>query len=269
MDNETLVSHIQQGDTYLLGALYQKNKRLVYQTCMRYVRGYHTIDDMAQEAYFPFLRAVYAYRKDTGYRFSTYLCNAISWYFIRQNKQRPPDREVCLLDAPVSADQPDGAHMVDMLADENAVQEGDILDAVAYGAVMPMVKQIFDTYSRPGEPPQPYYAVLEYHFCYGMTYKAIGERLNLSIERVRQLLGRALRILRNPKYRAIAEYREDIIGASYHMGSFGRFKETHTSSTEWAAIKRDSPHDRNGLAGYGNREGDYNFDAPRARGEVW
>lgn len=74
-----------------------------------------------------------------------------------------------------------------------------------------------------------------------MTYKAIGARLSLSPERVRQLLGKALRILRNPKYRAIAEFREDIISASYHMGSFGRFKVTHTSSTEWAAIKRDTP----------------------------
>ena len=62
MDNETMVSHIQQGDTYLLGALYQKNKRLVYQACMRYVRGYHTIDDMAQEAYFGALSASVAGR---------------------------------------------------------------------------------------------------------------------------------------------------------------------------------------------------------------
>lgn len=245
MDNESMVSRIQQGDSSLLGALYQKNRRLIYKTCMRYVRGYHTIDDMAQEAYFPFLRAVYAYRKDTGYLFSTYLCNAINWYFIRRHKQRPPDMEVCLLDAPISADQPDGDKRVDMLADDTAVQEGDILDAVAYSTIMPMVKQIFDTYNdtynRPGEPQQPYYLVLEYHFCYGMTYKAIGERLNLSIERVRQILGKALRILRNPKYKAIAEYREDVIQASYHMGGWNRYKDTHTSSTEWAVIKRDSP----------------------------
>ena len=241
MDNETMVSRIQQGDSSLLGTLYRNNRRLIYKTCMRYVRGYHTIDDMAQESYFPFLRAVYAYRKDTGYLFSTYLCNAISWYFIRKHKQRPPDMEVCLLDAPISADQPDGDKRVDMLADDTTVQEGDILDAVAYDAVMPEVKQIFDTYSRPGEPQQPYYAVLEYRFCYGMTYKAIGERLSLSVERVRQILGKALRILRNPKYRAIAEYREDVISASYRVGGWNRYKDTHTSSTEWAVIKRDSP----------------------------
>ena len=37
--------------------------------------------------------------------------------------------------------------------------------------------------------------------------------------------------------KAIKELKTDIIDATYHLGGFGIFESTHTSSVEWAVLQ--------------------------------
>lgn len=69
------------------------------------------------------------------------------------------------------------------------------------------------------------------------SLESLGSELHVSRERVRQIEVKALKKLRYPRILRELQKRYDIAIAGAYRGSVGRFKNTWTSSTEWAAIK--------------------------------
>lgn len=80
------------------------------------------------------------------------------------------------------------------------------------------------------------YEVICLRYRNNMTLQAIGDKLGITRERVRQIENKCLRKLRVPRIRRLLEDDFDLIESMAYRGSVSIFKNTWTSSTERAAL---------------------------------
>lgn len=231
MNVNQIIAAAKAGDVNAIAELYQQNRGLMYRYVHRYNDQY-PMDDLMQEAYFAMIKAVEAYDYDRGYTFTTYLINALRWYFTRYIKRDKNGLDYCILDAPISAQEADGATRAEMIEDESAAFEDDTLHRAAMANVLSLIKDALNT-----EKNQHYYDVLYWHYVEKISLVQIAEMLGCSFQNVQQMKDNAMRILRHPRHKALHSYRDDVIGASYHHNTLTEFRYTHTSSVEWAAEK--------------------------------
>lgn len=213
MTNEMLAEFIQQGgNDELIPILWNNVKVLVYTLSDRLYRAYSErfkqygieLWDIKQASYRAFLQAIQGYKAEKGYKFTSYLTYPIKNIVSKEllgNKD--------LLNSCISLDMPltDKDHsesdntLIDTVSDENAVP-------VEYKSEQESeneyIWQIVDTL------PQKLRDVIKARYLDNMTLKQIGERLNVSGERIRQLEHQALKQLReNKNIQLLAkEYRQ-------------------------------------------------------------
>lgn len=78
--------------------------------------------------------------------------------------------------------------------------------------------------------------VITSHYIKGETYTVIAENLGVTAERARQIKNKAFRKIREGNTK-LQEYSDSIFSRAYGRGGLFAFKNTGTSSTEWAALK--------------------------------
>lgn len=78
--------------------------------------------------------------------------------------------------------------------------------------------------------------VINLRYRNNMTLQAIGDKLGVTRERVRQIETKSLRKLRVPRIRRLLEDDFDLVESMAYRGSVSIFKNTWTSSTEKAAM---------------------------------
>lgn len=130
----------------------------------------------------------------------------------------------CLLD--------DGESTVgDMVPGQEDV-EGTVLDVMDAGELRAVLWSEVD--ALPDEQPE----VIRARFQRGETLRATGERLGVTIERVRQIESKALRELRKPSHsRKLQPFLPEAIGSRAYTGNgIEAFNRTWTSSTERVAM---------------------------------
>lgn len=130
----------------------------------------------------------------------------------------------CLLD--------DGESTVgDMVPGQEDV-EGAVLDVIDAGELQAVLWSEVDT--LPDEQPE----VIRARFQRGETLRATGERIGVTIERVRQIESKALRELRKPSHsRKLQPFLPEAIGSRAYSGNgVEAFNRTWTSSTERIAM---------------------------------
>lgn len=237
MENESLVLLAKSGDGTAVADLYQSNSGLIYRACRPYECERYPMDDLLQEAFFPFIRAVKVFDPDSGHSFSTYLVHAVKWYFSRYVKQDKNRRDLYILDAPTSKDEADGATVGELIADEAAEFTEDIQHKVDMDRLPGIVLEALENCYKDHERAQKHYDVIVAYYLQGMTYKQIAQEIGCSLDYVRQMIRYALRTLRHPRNKKIYAYRDDVISESYRHGGLTEFKNTFTSSTEWAVMK--------------------------------
>lgn len=247
MTNEELAIHIADGKTNLIGELYQQNRGLLYKHAYRFyvlhsdrcMSAGVTLDDMMNECYFAVYTAAKSYAKGKReYKFTSYLKYATLQYFqqmagTRTERQRKEPLNYCKsLDAPIEGT--DGLTFADTVEDTDAAEKAEqLIDNLAYSEVFPEVKRILADNPR------------QYEIIYSMYHDNISQRdlarsYDLSDNAIRQQKEKALRELRkSSKSKYLHSLYEDIICSSYDKGGFNAFKNTHTSSVEWAVIKAD------------------------------
>lgn len=231
MNNVQIIAAAKVGSKDAMLKLCLMNRRLIYKTVTKYKCIRYPIDDLMQEAYFAVVKAVKAYDPDSGYAFTTYLANALKWYFIHYVKGDKNRLDYCILDAPISAEDVTGTTKADMIADEAAVFEDDVLHRADMENVMQLLREeLQGSYSL-------YYDILYHYYAEKQTLNQIAKTLGCTLQNVQALKQKALRILRRPESKVTKAYREEIISASYHHSTLTEFKNTFTSSVEWAIEK--------------------------------
>jgi len=244
MTNEELAKCIYSGQNELLGMLYNQNSKLIYKLARNFYRRYSErlgrcgveFDDVLSECFFVLPEAVKAYcESDSGYRFVTFLKYPLMNCFktllgVRTKaEQKEPLNSAVSLDSPIGNDMED-LTLGDTVADEKAEFEDDTLYNITLSGVFGAVKEAL-------KDKPLLYDVIHMKYAQGMTQTQISEKLGCSGNYVHTLIYQAMRKLRQPHAKIIQEYRDEIIGMSLHMGGLSHFKNTGTSSVEWAAEK--------------------------------
>lgn len=246
MTNEELALHIADGNRGLIGELYQQNKGLLYKHAYRFyvlhsercICAGVTLDDMMNECYFAVYTAAKSYAKGKRkYKFTSYLYYSTLNYFlqmagIRTERQRKEPLNSCKsLDAPIEGT--DGLMLADTIEDIQAAEKADtLIDRLAYSDVFPEVKRILV------DEPEKYntiYAI--YHD--NISASELSRCKGVTKEAIRQQKQNAFRLLRRSKSKYLRSLYEDVISSSYQRSGLSAFKNTRTSSVEWAVMKAD------------------------------
>ena len=184
-----------------------------------------TLEDLRQESYFAFLKAVEAYETDGQYELSTYLNYPLQNAFntlcgMRTEKGRQEPLNLCdSLDRQIISDDVEITLGDTIESDERPIEgaEERIYTEQLHNALDKAMERCCSADER----------VLLEEVYYKDT--PIGDNQR------RQTHNKAIRHLRYAK--ELTAYRQDIISHSYYMGGLKTFENTFTSSTEWAVLK--------------------------------
>ena len=275
MSNEELAVLIQNGHNEYMESLYIQNLRficrIISQCGIDYKSNHEDYEDAKQNAYFGLAAAVNSFEVKKGYKFLTYaekyiknsIRRGILTYtpihildeynsitkktsLLTQIKQRTPTKaeiaEYCGLSIDrlnyiyscnnavksmyePSTDEEDFS-LIDTLEDNSIHFEDDILNDDFRAFVRKTVNEL----------PPPEAEIINMRFMQGLSYSKIGEIYNISPERVRQKLNKALKLMRKPE---IAKKLIDNHTRFYTHTGLEEFNRTWTSSTEKAVLFRD------------------------------
>lgn len=186
MTNEELAELIQKTDSKSAKAiLWEHNKGMIYRLARSYYRPNmpYTLEDLIQYGYFALLKAVKSYKREKGYKFTSYLPYSF------QCIMRDVDTSSYIsLDVAISNDGEKERTIADTIPDNSALEE--LEHAINITADR---QAIYNALERL-EPLQRDIVVSIYF--HGETLTSIATRLSRSIEAIRQRHRRALKDLR-------------------------------------------------------------------------
>lgn len=202
MTNEQLATYIHTGgNDELIPLLWDKVKKLLYMKSESFYK-LHTLScqshgvevwDIKQAAYLAFLEALKGYKPESSAKFVTF----ISFPFKNEiNKllglrtthtQNEPLNNSYSLEAPAAKDKDgDELTLLELIADDSSLS---FIEDIERAAVCETVRGVVAAL------PSPLREVIEQHYFGGLTLSEIGEQMQLSTERVRQIRRKALRQL--------------------------------------------------------------------------
>lgn len=188
MTNEELAELIQRTDSKSAKTiLWEHNKGMIYRLARSYYRPNmpYTLEDLVQYGYFALLKAVKSYKREKGYKFTSYLKYSF------QCVMRDVDTSSYIsLDVAISNDN-DGEKkrtIADTIPDNSALEELEHVINITADR-----QAIYNALERL-EPLQRDIVVSIYF--HGETLTSIATRLSRSIEAIRQRHRRALKDLR-------------------------------------------------------------------------
>ena len=186
MTNEELAELIQKTDSKTAKAeLWEQNKGIIYRLARSYYRptSPHTLEDLVQQGYFALLQAVKSYKREKGYKFTSYLP------FSFQCTIRGLDMNTYIsLDTPIGRDgEEKESTLVELIPDTSTLE--DIENALNLTAER---QAIYNALGRL-EPLQRDIIISIYF--HGETLTSIATRLSRSIEAIRQRHQRILKEL--------------------------------------------------------------------------
>lgn len=207
MTNEQIASFIQEGGADdLKPVLWGRVKHLMYKLCGQYFGKYQErfaacgveLEDVRQEMYPAFLKAVESFKPDEKTAFTSYLNypikNACSELLGIRNKDRQnkqPLDNCTSLDVSLNTEDGSEITLAGLIEDENALQAYEnALDGISDEQTRKVLASALDRLDKPLRD-----VIVMYYF-EDMTAQAIAGRLSLSSERIRQLKAKALRKLR-------------------------------------------------------------------------
>lgn len=231
MTNEELAVLAQNGDKAALLELWQAVEKLVYMLCYKKYyslpldytaqRGV-TLEDMKQEAYFAFLRAVKGYKPNKEYKFTSYinysLKRAYTGLLGTRTKRREPLNECNSLNTPVNEEE--NTEFIDLLEDETTQESFNNVLEAKYS--LELHKALNEAMTVQCTDKQK--AVLEMRYYQNKTQKEISQLLGVSNSYIGQIERVAYRNLRGGKANKILEpFKIESLAYSFST-SFGAWK---------------------------------------------
>lgn len=204
MTNEEIAVMINNGQTEFIPVLWDRVRKLVAKFANNYyMRHYElckrsgvTDDDLIQEAYFGFIKAIRSYPPESGNMFTTYLNYPIQSCFVaitgqRTSKSRKePLNHAASLNAPV-LDSDDGVTLQDTLQDENTYIDFERIELTDMQRIVrEELAQLKDAKHQ---------EFITAHYLHEQSYQAIATKYGISKERVRQIIVLGLQKLRLSK----------------------------------------------------------------------
>lgn len=198
MTNEQLAEFIQQGgNDELTPILWERVRKLLYMIADKYYGGHCemcvkcgvTVHDLKQQAYSAYLGAVMAYSGAKGYQFTSYLDLQF------KTAVRPLFRKDLLnysesLNVALSADDENGAEIIDLIADNTALDDFErIHEAGAIAVVRGAV----------GRLPDELKDVICLRYYENLSIKETAHRLAIAENEVLNMERKALRLLRQDR----------------------------------------------------------------------
>ncbi len=239
MDNEKLAAAAKTGDYGALMGLWESVRRLCFQIARRYKNmlawaGY-THEDIEQECFIAFCKAVEAFDPESGYLFSTYLTRPVmnalrAALGIRSSRELPP--------VPLSLNEPLGEM-------EDGDTRGSLVpDSGAERAFEDAKTRIWN--ERLHDALEQCLATLEGQqaeairgtYYEGLTAEETGKRLNVSASKATRLKRSGQRKLRQGKnLRRLREFREEINAGIYHGTGWNIWRYSGNSVEERAVMR--------------------------------
>lgn len=201
MSNEELVTEIQAGAVDRMGDLWEQMEKLVKWKANRVMTalagcGGVEFDDLYQSGYLALVAAVDSYSLEKG-KFSAWFMFYLKTAFSEVTGYRTQAGRNDPLNTAVSLDMPlsdDGALFGDLIPDKQAAAT---LAAVEERAFQEQLKATLEDVLS--DVPEQHRDVLRLRYWDNMTLEAAGERQGINKDQVRQLEGKAIRILRRPE----------------------------------------------------------------------
>lgn len=193
MTNEEIAVMINNGQTELIPLLWGRVRKLVAKfTNSYYMRHYElckrsgvTDDDLMQEAYFGFIKAIQSYPPESGNMFTTYLNYPIQSCFVAITGQRTsksrnePLNHAVSFDTPIT-DTDDGITLQDTLHDENTYIDFEQIE------LTDMQKIVREELAQLKDAKQQEF--ITDHYLHEQSYQTIADKYGISRERVQQII---------------------------------------------------------------------------------
>ena len=243
MCNEELALLIISGENELLSELYIQNKGIIYKCAYSFYKR-HTerctkcgieLEDLFNEAFFSLPEAVQGFCKSKEYKFTSYLkypllkrFNEIIGYRTKTGFKEPLNNCISL-DMNISESDSEETTLIDMLADEQAAFEDDVIELCARSGIFPAIKETLHNDFA--------YNCIDLNYKQGLSCAKIGETYGYSGTYINTVIREALKKLKKVPNTAFMRACSDIIDMSYNRSGLNCFKSTGTSSTEWAVLK--------------------------------
>lgn len=201
---EEMCLQIQRGKKELLPDLWETVEKLytlkaykwfTARADMARARGVE-LEDVMQQAWFAFLQSVAAYDAANGLPFLSYIempfrteCAVLMGQRTAQGRFEPLNR-CASLDKETDTEDGDGGTLGDSIPDPAALEFVEMLDAES---VAELIR------AEVARLPQPECDVIARYYLHGETLKTIADAASKSIERVRQIRERGLKMLRKSR----------------------------------------------------------------------
>lgn len=247
MSNEELAVMIKAGNHKCINVLWEQVEKFAMAKARDYFYLHQwicaaagiTIEDLEQESYFGFLDAIRYYEQEKDLLFISYmgfpLQNAFNRACCRRTKQarENPLNNSKSLNMPVGDDD---VTLEDLILDETSEDGFRRIEDLDY---QERLHNDLEACICELEPDQQ--DVIRCHYFCCMTIKDIAEKKNIQEMRCQSIENNAMRKLRSYKNRMkLQKYKDDIILRYGYKSSYSLWKEKGTSSTEYAAIKREN-----------------------------
>ncbi len=226
-----------------LAPLWDKYKRIAQKAAKRFESPHYEQEDLLQECFIIFMRALKEYEPGVGCSFTTYFYNRVQWRLYRliygkDGKEGLKIKEVCVLDAPVKSDDEEKLTMSDSIPDPEAEFADDVIDHVAISSLWELCRFELETYKgEKDERSGMMYNVIVDKYRFGITDEEAAKKHGVPVQLIGEEHRRAMKCLR--RSRKLYELYCDVIGESIFHGGIGTFKATGSSSVEWAVLERE------------------------------
>ena len=203
-----------------------------------------TAEDLISEGYFALMDAVQAFsggQNPKGYKFLAYLRYPLQNRFnaligCRSKRQAyEPLNNALSLDLPPKGDT-EGITLMDTITDEDSRTLYDgIADSLVLSEVFPAVCDVL-------KDKEQQRTVILKKYRDNKTHRQIAEETGLGVSAVNYYIAAARREL--SQSRKLKQIYLDVIGCSWQRGGLGYFRNSHTSSVEWAVMELEKKRRR-------------------------
>ena len=240
MTNEELAELIKEGKNEYCAELWKQLERLFLLKCNSFyarrqevcIRRGLEFEDLMQMCYFVRLGAVRAYNPEKGFKLNTY----IDYHFLNVMNEAIGNRGAlkddvlndCIsLNVPI--DEDNETERWELIPDKTAYEAFEKADM---DITISELRKTLDAAMSSLSPLQQ--DVLRMMYYQGLTKAKIGEHFGVSGSNIRDIEGRALKIIRKRKYYKVLKlYRDTLIGERAYIGTgYSSFRYRGGSSEE-------------------------------------
>ncbi len=236
MSNEEMAIMIKEGQKELITALWENVRKFAYMYCNRFYDSNTELckaadvelEDLKQESFFAFLKAVESYEPEKGYKLLTYMTYHLRNVFkeltgIRKNKCEGLNSSYSL-HTPIN----DDIELIETIAD-NSEDIAEVERRLYNETLRTDLDNALELL------PHTQSCILKEVYYKGLTVAETAGKLNITESKARGAKETGLRELRRNK--TIRQYRDDVISRYAYRGGFRLWKHSGYSSTEWTAFK--------------------------------